>query len=320
VSRSAIRRTTLLGVAQVALATASCSPPRTSSLVMPTPSSSAVPAPSDAQGRELAGHPGLSVRLLSRRRIPYDPNMLGAGGTSLGVELTNTSNAEIPVESLHAFLSPTREGVPFPCVADISAGGGIREPKSLRPGEAFTFHREIDCRLTMPGTYDVAVKVEVGPAKPVDAGRFSFELEARGPRVPRPHPAVPGLFAIVTGDNASRPQGSAAAPGYAVVIGIVNAGPRAIGLPGARVLFRVTRVGTSLPCMDEPVVVHSPSKLDPGQTFVERVPITCVMNKPGTYDIDSALLVGDDGREGPLGRVRLTVSNDPLLFTNPRAY
>jgi len=166
---------------------------------------------------------------------------------------------------------------------------------------------EVDRARTLRATSTSAgVAMKVGERDPLRCGLASKRL--------------PGPFAIVTGDNASRPQGSAAQPGYAVVIGIVNASPRAVGLPGTRVLFRVTRVGSSLPCMDEPVAVHAPSKLDPGQTYVERVPITCVMNKPGTYDIDSALLVGDDGREAALGRVRLTVSNDPLLFTNPRAY
>lgn len=285
--------------------------------VTPTVSSSI--SPRDVPAVRLPGHADLSVRLLAPKSRAYDPSTFGPGGTSVGIELTNTSRGEMAIETLRASFTPVREGVTFPCTAAIPASNGLREPTTLRPGEAFVFHRELDCRLSLPGAYEIGVRLAFGAEAAIEAGHFSFALEARGPRVPKPHPASPGLFAMMAGDTASRPQG-ASDGAYAVVVALVNGSAKPLTLVGPRVLFRVTRVGSALPCMDEPVVLHPPALLAPGALHVERVPITCVMHKPGNYDIDAAVLLGDDGREAPLGRVRLSVSQDPLLFTAPRAY
>jgi hypothetical protein len=272
----------------------------------------------DAEGVPVPGRGDLRVRLLARKTLPYDPSTFGLGGTFVGIELTNVSKARVEVDVPHATFVALREGVAFPCEPMVDADHGVREPSALDPGATFAYRRQLDCHLALPGTYTIAVRLALGHVEPVPVGEVRIELVARGPRVPRPHASMPGLFAMVSGDSASRPQGDAKG-GYAVVVALVNGSARPIDLPASRALFRVTRVGTALPCMDEPVALHPPARLAPGATHVERVPVSCVMNKPGAYDVDAALLVGQE-RESAMGRVRLSVSEDPLLFSAPRAY
>lgn len=282
------------------------------------PSAGRATSARDAEGAPVPGRDDLRVRLLSRKTLPYDPSTFGLGGAFVGIELTNVSKARVQVDVPHATFVAKREGVPFPCEPMIDADHGVREPPFLDPGATFSYHRQLDCRLALPGTYEIAVSLAFGHVEPVPVGEVRVELVARGPRVPRPHAGISGLFAMVSGDTASRPQGDTKT-GYAVVVALVNGGTRPIDLPASRALFRVTRVGTALPCMDEPVALHPPPRLAPGATHVERVPVSCVMNKPGAYDVDAALLVGQE-RESAMGRVRLSVSEDPLLFSAPRAY
>lgn len=243
-------------------------------------------------------------------------------GHHVGIAFENTTRGHLELGELRVTFSARREGVEFPCRPLVGAAGGEREPTRLRPFEGHVFERDLDCQLTLPGRYVLGVKLSLGGATPIALPALPIDVEARGERAPQPHPGVPGLWAMSAGDKNARALSAEgfARGGYAVVVALVNGGPRALELRTARVLFRVTRVGAPLPCMDEPVALHPPPTLGPGQAHFERVPVTCVMNKPGTYDIDSALVVDQDPRELAMGRTRVTVGADPTVVFPPRAY
>jgi hypothetical protein len=262
------------------------------------------------------------VRVVSETALPYRPSALGVAGHHVGIAFQNTTRGYLELGELRVTFSARREGVEFPCRPLVGPAGGEREPSRLRPFEGYVFERDLDCQLTLPGRYAIGVQLTLGSGAPIALPDLPIDVEPRGSRAPQQHPGVPGLWAMIAGDKNARPLSAEgfARGGYAVVIALVNGGPRPLELRGARVLFRVTRVGTPLPCMDEPVALRSPATLAPGASHFERIPVTCVMNKPGTYDIDSALLVDQDPRELPMGRTRVTVGADPTVVFPPRAY
>lgn len=278
--------------------------------------------PMPTSGAPLAGWPGVWVRVVSEPSVAYRPSALGLAGHHVGIALQNTTGGYLELGELRATFTARREGVEFPCRAAVGHASGEREPRRLRPWEGYVFERDLDCQLTLPGRYTIAVTLTLGGAVPVTLPSLSLDLEGRGGQVPQAHPGVPGLWAMLSGDHNARPLSAEgfAKGGYAVVVAVVNGGPRPLALRGARLLFRVYRVGTPLPCMDEPVTLRPPAVLRPGESHFERIPVTCVMNKPGTYDIDSVLLVDQDPRELPLGRTRVTVGADPNVVFPPQAY
>ena len=273
-------------------------------------------------GGPLPGRPGVWVRVVSETSLPYRVSALGVAGHHVGISLQNTTHGYVELGELRVTFSARREGVPFPCRPLVGAAGGEREPSRLLPFEGHVFERDLDCQLTLPGRYTIGVQLTLGGGAPIALPELPIDVEPRGGRAPQQHPGVPGLWAMTAGDKNARPLSAEgfARGGYAVVIALVNGGPRPLPLRGARVLFRVTRVGTPLPCMDEPVSLKAPLALAPGESHFERIPVTCVMNKPGTYDIDSALVVDPDPRELPMGRTRVTVGADPNVIFPPRAY
>ncbi len=271
----------------------------------------------------MPGRAELRATLISKTALAYTPSTFGLGGHHVGVALENVSNAPAQVGGLRVSFRATRAGVGYPCRPRIGPATGEREPQTLAPQERHVFERDLDCVLPLPGRYAVEVMISFEPTPgTVSVGTLQLDLEPRGGRLPVAHPALPGLWAMMVGDSNARPlkEEAWARGAYGVVLALVNASPQPLRLTGARVLFRVYKVGTSLPCMDEPVVLGGPAQLEPGVTYVERVPITCIMNKPGAYDIDSALLVGGDAREVVLGRTRLTVGPDPNLTFPPHVY
>ena len=272
-----------------------------------------------AQATRAAVRADLDIRLLARNRLSYVASTFGPNATFVGIALTNRSSAPISLPSVRATFTALRDGVAFAC--DDSSVSRDRDPDAdreaqvLAPGESFTYRRALGCRMPITGNYVVRVKLALGDAPPADAGEVTIAVEARG-KVPLEHPDVPGLFGLISGDTAARPQGTT--PGYAVVILLVNASARSITLEHPNVLFRVSRVGSRIPCMGEAVPLDV-SVLAPGAIHVRRVPVTCVLHEPGNYSVEGALVL-DQKREGPLGRVRLAISKDPLLFSAPRAY
>lgn len=261
----------------------------------------------------------LAFRIEARPRAPYARASLGPIGYEVAVHVRNASSAPVDVGAARAVFQVTRNGVPFRCGFGTSAPPGVREPKTLAPGSRFTFRREVDCAMPLPGPWAVRVAVAFAGAEPIPVGEVAVHLDGAGPPE---HPTLRGLHATALGNEQSRALGEAKwlDGGYTLTVAFVNGSAAPRTLEDARAAFRVTKVGTPLACMDEPVKLTTPLTIPPGVVWLERVPITCIMHTTGSYDIVGSLIADRSGAEVPLGLVRLQVSSDPQMFAPPRVY
>jgi hypothetical protein len=224
--------------------------------------------------------------------------------------MENVGSRVVRLPPFQAAFSATREGVTFPCREQAGGSFRAREPRLLAPGQSFVFERDIDCALPLPGSYEIAVSSAGAPL-----GTFRLELES-GRHAPRPVPARPGLFAILSGARAARPMPPEAwARGdYRVVVGVINGSPRPIAVGPGRLAFLVYRTGSPLPCSGQAEPIALPDELAPGRMYVVQAPIACAPSAEGKYEIVGHLSLGDGAEPIEIGRVGLRVTSDPALF------
>jgi len=281
--------------------------------------SSAEGAPSAQRENEAAGSP-LSIRLSGVNEARYNPAALGLSAEHIALSVTNPSSADVDMSAFRVWFTAKREGVRFPCADRLVARAEEREPKILRAKESFRYEREIPCMLSLPGIYNIEVSVSLdSSARRFSVGTFSLNLIGSQKNDPRPHPAAPGLYGAVMGNPFSRPMPPHSSAKYTAVVALVNASPSPIYDLSGAVVFRVYKVGQSIPCMESPVPLHLPRVLPSGETFTESVPVSCVLDALGDYDVVGSLdaAAGGEPKSAELGRYRLTITNDPLLFTPP---
>ena len=144
----------------------------------------------------------------------------------------------------------------------------------------------------------------------------AFELTVSAPPAvePRRIEAIPGLFcAFGASDVLFKGESRSGA-----VVSLVNGSKRPIALPPSiSLVVRLYRLGSAIPCEDEPVLLGPPPVLAPGAIY--RVPfhVSCLgLSVPGTYEVEARLLIG----AGPaattaveIGRLRVDVSADHRL-------
>ncbi len=261
----------------------------------------------------------LSIEVQGISEAKYNASSLGLAGEHVALKITNPSTANVDMRALRVTFEAMREGVSFPCIEQTAAENREREPKVLRAGESFRYERVIPCTLSLPGSYAVSVYTMIGDSNPRTlAGSFTLNLTGARDNDPRRHPAVSGLYGAVIGNPFSRPMPRNSPAKYTAVVVLVNGSSRAIEHLSASIVFRVYKIGQPLPCMESPVPLHVPERILPGATYTESVPVACVLDALGDYDVVGSLEVGSERKESAdLGRYRLTISSDPRLFTPP---
>lgn len=260
----------------------------------------------------------VTVDLRAPLRVRYVPHLLGPAKPTLGVIVTNRSRAPVDVSNLTVRVDAAREGVAFRCAEKVGAPVGEREPVVLQPGQSFTFERALDCALPLVGSYAVRVAVSFGAgewAAPREVRAFTLRVAAVKTEEPRAVEGVTGLFAglgasgvVLGGDTASGAHGR-------VAVAIVNGGRVPLELPPLKLALRVTKLGTPIPCEDEPTPLKAPRVLGAGAVYTEPIDVSCIgLGRAGAYDVEARLLQpgGADGdRVTELGTVRIVVDASP---------
>jgi hypothetical protein len=293
----------------------------------PAPPPPVVPEPPPAptrsvppDGARLPSHPELQAAVHAPARAPYDPNALGPAGRTIAVALTNRGTQTVAIGELRASFTASRDGVAFPCREHIGGSPRNREPSALPPGHSFTFERDLDCTMPLPGQYDVKVFLRLGrddaalPQEP--AGAFVLELFATSPRVPHPFPSRRGLYALMTGNRRTPPLSADEwkRGDYHVVVALINAGTQTVRVGAGKLAFQVCRQGAKTLCTGQAEAVPLPNELGAGAVHVVQAPIAGAPSAEGRYEIVGRLSLGDGGDDVEIGRIPLHVSGDPSLY------
>lgn len=266
------------------------------------------------------GEPRVEVTLASPPRVLYSPTTMRAPRPSVRVTITNTTAGMLDVANVRVRLEVSRDGVTLPCAKPAAAEPDAREPLALAPGATETYVRTLDCPLPLAGTYAAKVFVAFGrdgwsEGRPVRD--IALTVAAPPDAQPRAIPDVPGLFAAI-GSGCEVP--TRVGKGR-MVVALVNARKDAIELPPMRLGVRVRKVGTEIPCEDDPARLETPAVLLPGTTHTMPVDVSCLgLSVTGTYDVEARLLVDrpEQTTEHAIGSLRIAVSTDPAR--NRRLY
>lgn len=259
----------------------------------------------------LSTHPELRVGVRAPASAPYRVSILGSDPQTVELTLGNAGRAPLDVDDVRVSFEVRRGATRIPCAARTVLP--THEVPTLGPGRTTTLAREL-CALPLPGEYSVDVLLALArDARPARAGSFSFVVRPVGRNVPRAVPDEPGLFAALGGDTTgvrfTRPEWKAGA--YHVVVRLTNAGTNAIALPPSQVVFRVTKHGHPLAC----TAMHAialPAALASGESVARSVPVTCLIDVQGQYDIHASLATSD--AETHLADLSVQVTSDPLLY------
>jgi len=260
----------------------------------------------------LASHPGLRVAVEAPSEAPYRATLLGSNPQTVKLTFGNVGTTPWDLSNARVAFDVRRGAVRIPCAArnDLPR----HELRVLPPGQTTTVLRDL-CSLPLPGDYVVDVRVALKTdGEPQRAGSFSFVVTAAGPNVPHEIAEQPGLFAAMggnlTGVRYTQPEWQSGA--YHVVVRLTNASTNPIRLPHpAQVVFRVTKQGHPLACTatyDLPL----PAEVDAGESAARSVPVTCLVDVQGKYDIHASLAMG--GEETRLANLGVEVTSNPLLY------
>jgi hypothetical protein len=296
-------RPLLLALLSLALA---CSPPAS---LAPEPVAPRVERTSASVAR--ATDARIEVSLAGPSRVLYSPATMRAPRPSIKITVTNPNAQPLDVADLRVRLDVTRGSQRVRCSDPPKDPNGRRgEPSVLAPGASFTWVRTVDCPLALAGSYVVQVVVAFGHDDPFASGVVTNELALSVAAPPDARPraieAVPGLYAGI-GSGGLVPSSTSVGR---IVVALVNGSGAPIALPAMRVATRVRRVGTDIPCEDEPAVVDLPARLEPGEVLTRPIDVSCLgLGVTGTYDVEARLLAGDIRQS--IGTLRIDVSTDP---------
>lgn len=290
------------------LSIAACATP----LPAPPPAATTTPR---AATLAVAREPEVEAALASPRRVLYSASTMHAPPPTVRVTITNPSSSALDVSDLRVRLEVVREGVTIPCGKPSEPEQRAREPLSLAPGASETYLRTVDCPLPLAGTYAARVFVAFGHDGPWSEGRavreLAIQVAAPPDAQPRAIDAVPGLFAGIGAGCEASPTLDGKGRLY---VSLVNARRERIAVPPLRLAVRVRKLGTLIPCEDEPAALPAPAMLEPGSARTLPVELSCLgLGVEGTYDVDARLVIDESARpsEHPLGTLRIFVSTDP---------
>ena len=260
----------------------------------------------------LPGSTTLQASVRGPRATPYRAELLGSRPERVEVTVTDVSGEAADISGVHLAFRPQRSGVAMQCPSmdDVP----LREPHWIRPGETVLFEREL-CSLPLPGHYTVEVMLGFGEGRAVLAGRFGVDVGAKGPRVPHEVAAHPGLYAAMgadlTGVRYTAVEWKAGT--YHIVARLTNASTDPVPVGNATVTFRVSKDRLPTACTSSHEVAL-PALLGPGQNVAVQVPVTCLIDVIGHYQVAASIAFPDANGETPLGAFDVEVTSDPLLY------
>jgi hypothetical protein len=242
---------------------------------------------------------------------PYRSEVLGSKPEPVTIEVKNPSDYTRDLSSPLLTFIVRRGATPIRC----APGGGVpaQDPTSVAPGASATFLRAL-CVLPLPGHYDVRVVASFG-GRPARATSFAFDVVPTQKNLPRPLASYPNVLAALgadlTGMKLTRPEWQSGA--YRVGLRVTNTATVPTPLGDATMIFRVTKEGRSLACSDTKPVKLAP-RLAPGESATATIPVTCLVDVEGRYEIHASLVFARDGVETELGEIFVQVTSDPLIY------
>jgi hypothetical protein len=235
---------------------------------------------------------------------PYRAELLGSKPENVAIAITNDGDRQRDVSDLHIELYARLGAVPFLC--DSSEGVPSREPKTIAPHATATFEREL-CSLPLPGKYAIDVTTTTGDS--IRVASFDYVVHAGENNVPRAMGTYPNLFAALGGDLAgvrfTKPEWEGGA--YHVVLRVTNASTVPVPVGETDMIFRVTKLHQPFACTDTKHVVL-PKRLAPGESATAKVPVTCILDVKGKYEIHAMLA------DLELAEIHVEVTSDPHLY------
>lgn len=259
----------------------------------------------------LRGDPSIRVEIHAPHASAYRATIVGSRPETVELAIGNAGIDPVDVGGADLTFEVRRGPVRIPCEArnDVPK----REARLLLSGQKIVLMREL-CSLPLPGDYTVDAILALPGRKAEHVGSFPLFVRANGTNVPREVKGSPGLFAALGGDTTGMrfTKVEWASGAYHVIVRLTNGGTVPVRLPQAQVVFRVTLAGHKLACSSTHALAP-PSGLAPGESWLSRVPVTCLIDVKGRYDIHAALAM-DDEPETPLAELSVQVTSDPLLY------
>jgi hypothetical protein len=260
-----------------------------------------------------------TVEVKAPKRALWVASVLSSEWPTIAIRISNPSDSPLDVANVRAYLEVEREGIPFHCPENVGPNPRLREPAILGPHASYVFERTLDCALPLTGTYHVRVAVSFGRdawREPRQVRTFTLAVSASAPIAPRPIDRAAGLWAAVGASGVL--SGESGAGSGRIAVSLVNAGPSRTSVPPLHLALRVYRGASPIPCEDEPIPLHAPRFLAPGEVHREPVSVSCLgLSVPGQYDV-VARLQRADAEDLEIGRLRIEISNDPSRSAFPR--
>jgi hypothetical protein len=252
--------------------------------------------------------PPLRLEARAPSTVAFGSTDLGRNDALVAIRVTNEGDAPVLVGDLRVAFEVRRGATAFACERQVSARDF--DAASLRPGESFTAETPLRCWTPLPGTYDGRAVVAVGGASAALTAPFRFEVTDPRGDASRPYPTRPGLYVLAGGalQTLPIPDASPEERSYHAVVVLVNATPREMALPPARVRLDVYRSGDPLPCTSQ-VSLRPVAPIPAGAVDVERIPVTCLRERRGAYEIHASVAFDDDP-PASAGRFRVRVTDD----------
>lgn len=258
----------------------------------------------------LPSHPSVRVEVRAPEATSYRPPIVGSRPVAVELAIGNAGAQPVDLAGADSSFDVRRGPVRIACAARNDMPE--RQAPHLMPGQTTTLTREL-CSLPLPGEYRVDAYLAFPGGPREHAGSFPLVVLAKGSSLPRAVARAPGLFAAMGGDIAgiryTREEWASGA--YHVVLRLTNASTTPVHVGSGQVVFRVTKEGHPLACSSTHDV-ETPDSLGPGATWVTQVPVTCVLDAKGRYDIHAALAL--EREETPLGDLSVEVTTSPTIY------
>jgi hypothetical protein len=277
------------------------------------------PAPTAAEaalgGTRLLHHPDLRATVRAPERVLFGSTVNGLDEAQVSISITNGAPSPADVGGVRVSFSAEREGIAFPCEPQP-----VADARTLDPHRSFETTWSLRCWTPLAGAYTVRAFLALGGDPSSGRGDLAgvFPLEVVDPtkRAARAVAARPGLFALAGGEVETLPAGDSGGGkgGYRIAVVLTNGSADPVAPGTARVELAVFRVGTTIPCTGE-ATLRSLSALPAGDVQVLHVPVTCIRDQPGDYDVVVRLAIGDAAAPlADIGRVRVRVTRELGIF------
>jgi hypothetical protein len=260
-----------------------------------------------------------TVEIKAPKRALWVASVLSSERPTIAIRISNSGDSTVDVGNVRAYLDVEREGTAFLCSESVGPDPRSREPAILGPHASYVFERTLDCALPLTGSYRVRVAVSFGKdawREPRQVRTFTLAVSASAQVSPRLIDRDAGLWAAVGASGLL--SGETGRGTGRIAVSLVNGGSSRMPVPPLHLALRVYRGSSPIPCEDEPIPLHAPAFLAPGDVHREPVSVSCLgLSVPGKYEV-VARLRRADSEDVEIGRLRIEISDDPSRRAFPR--